>query len=147
MKQSLLNQELLALVGWALEADLACKTTSSYNCASGRRRPTLASSITAPALWHAKAGSAGVPQLWIHDLRHSVASVLVDAGRSLYEAQELPGHSGIRTTSRYAHLSQERLREAVEPWSRCQSPHEDLMPNRPVALVQKALIAMYSIAI
>ena len=71
----------------------------------------------------------------------------MDAGRSLYEAQELPGHSGIRTTSRYAHLSQERLREAVEPWSRCQWSHEDLMPNRPVALVQKALIAMYSIAI
>jgi len=53
--------------------------------------------------------------LRIHDLRHSFASVLVNAGRSLYEVQELLGHSDIRTTSRYAHLSQERLREAVEP--------------------------------
>ncbi|WP_313074053.1 tyrosine-type recombinase/integrase [Melaminivora sp.] len=47
-------------------------------------------------------------------LRHSFASFLVNAGRSLYEVQELLGHADIRTTSRYAHLSRERLREAVE---------------------------------
>jgi integrase len=33
---------------------------------------------------------------------------------SLYEVQELLGHADIRTTSRYAHLSRERLFEAVE---------------------------------
>jgi len=55
-----------------------------------------------------------MPELRIHDLRHSFASFLVNAGRSLYEVQELLGHADIRTTSRYAHLSRERLREAVE---------------------------------
>ncbi len=64
--------------------------------------------------WHRARCVAGLPQLRIHDLRHSFASFLVNAGRSLYEVQELLGHSDIRTTSRYAHLSQERLREAVE---------------------------------
>jgi len=32
----------------------------------------------------------------------------------LYEVQELLGHADIRTTSRYAHLSRERLIAAVE---------------------------------
>jgi site-specific recombinase XerD len=55
-----------------------------------------------------------LPDFRIHDLRHSFASFLVNAGRSLYEVQQLLGPADIRTTSRYAHLSQERLREAVE---------------------------------
>jgi site-specific recombinase XerD len=38
----------------------------------------------------------------------------VNAGRSLYEVQEILGHSDMRTTTRYAHLSRERLLEAVE---------------------------------
>lgn len=64
--------------------------------------------------WDAARNEAGLPELRIHDLRHSFASFLVNAGRSLYEVQELLGHADIRTTSRYAHLSRERLREAVE---------------------------------
>jgi site-specific recombinase XerD len=57
---------------------------------------------------------AGLPQMRVHDLRHSFASFLVNAGRSLYEVQELLGHADIRTTSRYAHLKRERLMEAVQ---------------------------------
>lgn len=64
--------------------------------------------------WDTARTEAGLPELRIHDLRHSFASFLVNAGRSLYEVQELLGHADIRTTSRYAHLSRERLREAVE---------------------------------
>lgn len=64
--------------------------------------------------WDTARTEAGLPDLRIHDLRHSFASFLVNAGRSLYEVQELLGHADIRTTSRYAHLSRERLREAVE---------------------------------
>ena len=55
-----------------------------------------------------------MPGVRLHDLRHSFASFLVNAGRSLYEVQELLGHADIRTTARYAHLSRERLFEAVE---------------------------------
>ena len=64
--------------------------------------------------WDTARKRAGLPDLRVHDLRHSFASFLVNAGRSLYEVQELLGHSDIRTTSRYAHLSRERLFEAVE---------------------------------
>jgi site-specific recombinase XerD len=38
----------------------------------------------------------------------------VNAGRSLYEVQEILGHADSRTTTRYAHLSRDRLQEAVE---------------------------------
>lgn len=64
--------------------------------------------------WDAARKRAGMPELRVHDLRHSFASFLVNAGRSLYEVQELLGHADIKTTSRYAHLSRERLNAAVE---------------------------------
>lgn len=57
---------------------------------------------------------AGLADLRIHDLRHSFASFLVNGGRSIYEVQRILGHSQIRTTQRYAHLSQETLLEAVD---------------------------------
>lgn len=64
--------------------------------------------------WNTARKLAGMPDMRVHDLRHSFASFLVNAGRSLYEVQELLGHADIRTTSRYAHLKRERLMEAVE---------------------------------
>lgn len=64
--------------------------------------------------WNAARVRAGLPDFRVHDLRHSFASFLVNAGRSLYEVQELLGHADIRTTSRYAHLNRERLISAVE---------------------------------
>jgi integrase len=64
--------------------------------------------------WDTARKQAGLSEVCMHDLRHSFASFLVNAGRSLYEVQELLGHADIRTTSRYAHLSRERLNAAVE---------------------------------
>jgi site-specific recombinase XerD len=36
----------------------------------------------------------------LHDLRHSFASFLVNAGRSLYEVQKILGHTQVKTTQR-----------------------------------------------
>jgi integrase len=63
--------------------------------------------------WQTARTAAGIPEVRIHDLRHSFASFLVNAGRSLYEVQQILGHTQVRTTQRYAHLSQETLLEAV----------------------------------
>ena len=63
--------------------------------------------------WNTARTKAGMPELRVHDLRHSFASFLVNAGRSIYEVKELLGHADIKTTSRYAHLSQESLKAAV----------------------------------
>jgi site-specific recombinase XerD len=49
----------------------------------------------------------------VHDLRHSFASFLINAGRSIYEVQKILGHTQIRTTQRYAHLSQDTLLAAT----------------------------------
>ena len=48
-----------------------------------------------------------------HDLRHSYASFLVNAGRSLYEVQKLLGHHSPKVTMRYAHLSPQAMLEAA----------------------------------
>jgi integrase len=63
--------------------------------------------------WNTARTNAGIPEVRIHDLRHSFASFLINAGRSLYEVQKILGHSQISTTQRYAHLSSETLLDAV----------------------------------
>lgn len=69
--------------------------------------------------WNTLRRKVGLGDVRIHDLRHSFASLLVNAGHSLYEVQHLLGHSTPRTTMRYAHLGQERLRAAAEAVSAC----------------------------
>jgi integrase len=63
--------------------------------------------------WNTARKQAGMPDLRMHDLRHSFASFLVNAGRSLYEVQNILGHSQLNTTQRYAHLSQATLLDAT----------------------------------
>lgn len=58
---------------------------------------------------------AGIPREKAHPhvLRHTFASELLAAGRSLEELRELLGHSSIRTTEIYLHASHPVLREAM----------------------------------
>jgi integrase len=59
--------------------------------------------------WNTARKHAGLADVRIHDLRHSFASFLVNAGRSLYEVQKILGHTQSKTTQRYAHLNQNTL--------------------------------------
>ncbi|MEQ1613289.1 MAG: tyrosine-type recombinase/integrase [Hyphomicrobiaceae bacterium] len=48
---------------------------------------------------------AGIPDVRIHDLRHSYAAFAVDAGGSLPVIGKLLGHHSPQTTARYAHVA------------------------------------------
>jgi integrase len=57
--------------------------------------------------------AAGMPNLHFHDLRHTCASWLINAGVDLYTVGKILGHSGPQTTARYAHLAHATLRDAM----------------------------------
>lgn len=61
--------------------------------------------------------AAGLPDLRIHDLRHSFASVLVSSGETLETIGKLLGHSQYQTTLRYAHLMDDPMRRAANRFS------------------------------
>ncbi|HET6675963.1 MAG TPA: tyrosine-type recombinase/integrase, partial [Nitrospiraceae bacterium] len=52
--------------------------------------------------------------LHFHDLRHTFATRLVQAGVDLYKVQRLLGHKSPAMTQRYAHHYPESLRDGVE---------------------------------
>jgi integrase len=57
---------------------------------------------------------AKLPEVRIHDLRHTFASLLVSGGASLEMIGKLLGHSQMQTTQRYAHLMDSPLRAGVD---------------------------------
>ena len=56
---------------------------------------------------------AGVVDFRFHDLRHTFASHLLLRGGDLKDVQELLGHTTMTMTLRYAHLTQEHKKKAV----------------------------------
>ena len=68
---------------------------------------------TISKVWGRLRKKAGLAHLRIHDLRHQYASFLVNDGRTLYEVQQILGHSDPSVTQRYAHLSTKALQDAA----------------------------------
>ncbi len=62
--------------------------------------------------WNTARKQAGLADVRVHDLRHSFASLLINSGRTLYEVQHILGHTQVKTTQRYAHLSKDTLLDA-----------------------------------
>jgi len=68
-------------------------------------------------VWEAVRASAGLPDVRLHDLRHTYASLAVGAaggGQSLAVIGKLLGHKDVRTTARYAHLADDPVRQAAD---------------------------------
>lgn len=60
--------------------------------------------------WEIIREHAGMPDLRLHDLRHTFASLAVSQGASLPMIGKLLGHKDSKTTERYAHLQADPLR-------------------------------------
>lgn len=58
--------------------------------------------------------NAGIKNLTPHDLRHTFASHLMMQGADIGSLMEMLGHRSMEMTKRYAHLSQDHKREAIE---------------------------------
>ena len=66
------------------------------------------------AFWHRARKEAGIDNLRVHDLRHTVASQAVANGVPLPTVARMLGHSGPTMTLRYAHVSDREVEAAAE---------------------------------
>jgi integrase len=65
-------------------------------------------------LWRNICIKANVKNARMHDLRHTFASLLVNNGVGLEMIGRLIGHANIKTTQRYAHLTNQSLRKVID---------------------------------
>lgn len=92
-----------------------------FPSASGKHR--LNKDVFRNRVWRPAMRAAGIPSTFTwHDLRHSAATHMLDAGADLYTVCDVLGHSDFRTTQRYAHVRDERRRAAVERLDRKRLP-------------------------
>lgn|SRR5574340_804440 len=72
---------------------------------------------------------AKIEDFHFHDLRHTFATRLVQAGVDLYKVQRLLGHKSPTMTQRYAHHYPESLREGVETLDRVAAEGTNLVQS------------------
>ena len=65
-------------------------------------------------LWYVVRAEAGIGDVRLHDLRHTVASQATLAGVPLTVTARLLGHSDVRMTMRYAHVGDREVEAAAE---------------------------------
>ena len=80
---------------------------------------------------------AKLPEVRIHDLRHTFASLLVSGGASLEMIGKLLGHSQMQTTQRYAHLMDSPLRAGVDAVATAFRPRPVLVHDADAAQVDR----------
>jgi site-specific recombinase XerD len=64
--------------------------------------------------FHSVLEKAKINTFRFHDLRHTVATRLVEMGTDLVVVKDILGHAKIETTMRYAHPVPKRKLEAIE---------------------------------
>jgi integrase len=64
--------------------------------------------------FRAAAKSAGIRGVRFHDLRHTAATKMIEAGVDLVTVSRILGHASIQMTMRYAHPTPENMQRAVD---------------------------------
>lgn len=65
-------------------------------------------------VWSRVRAAAGLPDVRIHDLRHTVAATAASSGANLLVVGRLLGHKKARSTERYAHLTETAVAAAAD---------------------------------
>ena len=81
-----------------------CAASLSNQCRNLRQRAKMRKAVTP------------------HMLRHTFATMLLDAGENLRKIQILLGHRSLKTTARYTHVSTQSLRATTTPLQLMQQP-------------------------
>lgn len=84
-------------------------------------------------VWQKVRADGGLSKLRLHDLRHTFASIGL-ARDALPLIGAILGHADVKTTSRYAHLADDRGRQAADGISK--SVHAALSGKTPATVVQ-----------
>ncbi len=90
------------------------KSRSKSNKPPTRREPGLHPIASVDYLWDRVREKAELKAFRLHDLRHSAASFMLEAGVSLPEIGAVLGHRNASTTARYAHLTGSAVRNAID---------------------------------
>lgn len=81
--------------------------------------------------WYKIRKAAQLPDKYrLHGLRHNFASQLVSSGIDLYTVSKLLTHKDVRTSERYAHLANERLKMAAQKSGELLSPKRKEEPTQ-----------------
>lgn len=78
----------------------------------GDRRPITYEGLK--TTWRRSIAKTGVTNFRFHDNRHTAATRLLRSGANLKQVQHLLRHEDIATTTKYAHVTNEDLRSAME---------------------------------
>ncbi|WP_322995550.1 tyrosine-type recombinase/integrase [Castellaniella sp.] len=62
------------------------------------------------AAWVTACQKAGLPNLRMHDMRHTFASMMLDSGADIVDVQQALAHTQLKTTAVYLHLTEARKR-------------------------------------
>lgn len=70
--------------------------------------------VGTPKVWQRARRIADLPNVRLHDLRHTYASLAAAGGQSLPLIGKLLGHKDVKTTAQYAHLADDPVRLAAD---------------------------------
>jgi integrase len=92
-----------------------CDRDGSEWLIPGGRRGNHLSVVAFEDWWRQKVrDQAGIPDVRLHDLRHTVGSVGANTGEAMMHIRGVLRHINVSTTERYAHLSRGPVHEAAD---------------------------------
>ncbi|HLK26500.1 MAG TPA: site-specific integrase [Caulobacteraceae bacterium] len=86
--------------------------TADYVFPGGRQSKNHTTGLQ--KVWHDVRAAAGFPNLRVHDLRHSFASLALANNENLYLISRVLGHTTTRMTERYLHANDSDLQALVQ---------------------------------